>query len=190
MGARGALNSSARPSRPGLRPTLAFTLIEIMIVVIIMGVIMTMGVPPFVRSLRRESVRKAAADLAEACSQARAQAILKSTMTELIFHPKDRRFEVGGASSGAASEDASVPAAGAGWPGQLPDDVTIAMLDVNLREYKEEETARVRFFPNGTSDEMTVVFESKTGEMRGVSLEITTGLADIESDVKRYWVGK
>lgn len=190
MGARGALNSSPRPSRPGLRPTLAFTLIEIMIVVAIMGVIMTMGVPPFVRSLRRESVRKAAADLAEACSQARAQAILKSTMTELIFHPKDRRFEVGGASSGAANEDASVPAAGAGGPGQLPDDVTIAMLDVNLREYKEEETARVRFFPNGTSDEMTVVFESKQGEMRGVSLEITTGLADIESDVKRYWVGK
>ena len=53
------------------------------------------------------------------------------------------------------------------------------MLDVNLTEYKDKEFARVRFYPNGTSDEMTIVLQSEKGEFIKISLEITTALASV-----------
>jgi hypothetical protein len=52
------------------------------------------------------------------------------------------------------------------------------MLDINLSEYRESELARVRFFPNGTSDEMTLILRSDRNEYRKVWLEVTTGLVD------------
>ena len=59
----------------------------------------------------------------------------------------------------------------------IPDDVRLEMLDVNLLEYSQSEWTRVRFFPNGTSDEMTVILHSDKGEFRKITLEPTTGLA-------------
>ena len=146
-----------------------------------MGVIMAMGIPPIMQAMHPDSLRKAAGDLREVCNNARARAILSGATTEVVFHPLEKSFEVGG---GAAPGSGSGPAA-FGLTGKLPDDIKIQMLDVNLREYKEEEEARVRFFPNGTSDEMTVVFINDKNVQRAVSLEITTGLADIETDVNK-----
>jgi hypothetical protein len=57
-------------------------------------------------------------------------------------------------------------------------------LDINLSEYRESEWARVRFFPNGTSDEMTLVLRSEKNEWRKVSLEVTTGLASVDNVVQ------
>ena len=54
-----------RPARAG-----GFTLIELMVVVGIIGLTLTLGVPPFVRSVQREGMRKAQADLLEACQKA------------------------------------------------------------------------------------------------------------------------
>jgi hypothetical protein len=53
-------------------------------------------------------------------------------------------------------------------------------LDINLSEYKDSEWARVRFYPNGTSDEMTVVLHSDRNEWRKITLELTTGLASVD----------
>ena len=54
----------------------------------------------------------------------------------------------------------------------------LEMLDVNLLEFSQSEWTRVRFYPNGTSDEMTVVFHVRKGGFRKITLEPTTGLAD------------
>jgi len=151
-----------------------------MIVVAIMGVIMAMGIPPIMQAMHPDPLRKAAGDLREVCNNARARAILSGATTEVVFHPLQKSFEVGG----SAPAGGSGPVA-EGVSGKLPDDIKIQMLDVNLREYKEEEEARVRFFPNGTSDEMTAVFINDKNVQRAVSLEITTGLADIETDVNK-----
>ena len=59
------------------------------------------------------------------------------------------------------------------------------MLDVNFIEYKDAEEAHVRFFPNGTSDELTVILHSGT-EYRKITLEPTTGLANVETDVTKF----
>ena len=55
------------------------------------------------------------------------------------------------------------------------------MVDVNFIEHKEDEEARVRFFSDGTCDEMTVVLRSMKNEYRKISLEITTSLATVDN---------
>jgi prepilin-type N-terminal cleavage/methylation domain-containing protein len=165
----------------------AFTLIEIMVVVAIMGIILTMGIPSIVKAIKREGMRKAVNDVVEVCSHARARAILSGTETQVIFHPRERRLEVSGGGGtpkypdGAPETITSTPA-GSGLSAQLPDEITIEMLDINLLEYGESDVARVRFYPNGTSDEMTLILHSLKGNQndawRKIWLEVTTGLAD------------
>src|SRR6266581_2780388 len=77
----------------------AFTLIEIMVVVAIMGIVMTIAIPTVYQQLHPESMRKAVSDVMEACSHARARAILNGAETELVIHPADRQFTVSSAAS-------------------------------------------------------------------------------------------
>ena len=154
-----------------------FTLIEIMIVVGILALVCSFGIPAMVQSLRKEGMRKAVADLVEACSHARAQAILTAQPTDLIINPLNGSFQVGGP---APAEDETAPAKTAVYSSRLPENFVIEMLDVNFNELKEAEQARVRFYPNGTSDEFTIVLRSPQQEYRRISLEIITGLPDVE----------
>jgi type II secretion system protein H len=162
-----------------------FTLIEIMIVVALMGLIATMAIPNIYQLSKKEGMRRAVSDLIEVCSNARAQAILRGVAVDVIFHPVERRFEVSALAAPAALPDsegspakpAPPPSPGTGLAGVIPDDIALEMLDVNLLEYNQSEWTRVRFYPNGTSDEMTVIFHSDKGEFRKITLEPTTGLA-------------
>ena len=65
----------------------------------------------------------------------------------------------------------------------LPDGVELAMLDINQEDYGASDPARVWFYPNGTSDEMTVVLHDRD-DWRKITLELTTGLATV-SDVDK-----
>jgi hypothetical protein len=62
------------------------------------------------------------------------------------------------------------------------------MLDVNLSEYKDSDEARVRFYPNGTSDELTVIIRSPSekNEIFKMALEATTGLPTWERDPLKF----
>jgi len=160
-----------------------FTLIEIMVVVAIMGIILAMGIPNIYQLAKKEGMRRAVSDVTEVCSNARAQAILRGQEVDVIFHPVDRRFEIGSSTApvGTVPAGNAVPPApgtqpGAGTSGVIPDDIYLEMLDVNLSEYNQSEWTRVRFFPNGTSDELTIIFRSDKNEFRKLSLEPTTGL--------------
>jgi type II secretion system protein H len=161
-----------------------FTLIEIMVVVGIIGMIAAMGAPSLYAVLHKEGFRKTVSDMMDLCSTARAQAILQGVTTEIVFHPQERRCELSGRSSAAV--------AATGAPANSPvavafgDNVSIEMLDVNLLEYKDAPVARVRFFPDGTSDEMTLILRSDKNQYRKISLEITTALASLDSD-PQHW---
>jgi prepilin-type N-terminal cleavage/methylation domain-containing protein len=170
-----------------------FTILELMIVIGIMGLLLTIGVPLIYKVLHRAPINQATADLFEVLSNARARAILQGKEVDLIFHPRDGRFEVEGAGDGAAAGSGQVQAGGvrgvgAGTHGKLPDSVVLRMLDINKLDHNflEDEVARVRFFPNGTSDELTLILQSGA-DQRGVTLEITTGLASVlsEADLQR-----
>ena len=48
-----------------------------------------------------------------------------------------------------------------------------------FQDQMEFPEAHVRFFPNGTSDEFTVILSSATAEQE-VTLDVITGLADVK----------
>jgi len=133
----------------------AFTLIEIMIVVAIIGLIAAMGVPSIFQVFRKEGMRQAISDVQQVLGDARARAIYSGTTAEVVFHPQEKRI------------DPSVT---------LPDSVDIAMLDINMYDYGAAESARVRFFPNGTCDELTLVLHSGD-EWQKITLEFSTAMA-------------
>ena len=152
------------------RASRAFTLIEIMVVVAIMGIIMAAGLPSLYGFFHKTGLRKTMSDLLETCQSARAQAIMSGTPTDLVFHPKDGTCETsaGGNGYGAWAHSANF------------QECTIEMLDVNLQECKDFESVKVRFFPNGTCDEMTLVLHANNeNAWRKISLEITTALPTV-----------
>jgi prepilin-type N-terminal cleavage/methylation domain-containing protein len=155
--------------------TRAFTLIEIMIVVGIIGLIMAAGAPTLYHALRREGYRKTVADIMEVCEAARARAILQGEITQVEFRPLERFCQVAGGGGGMLAHRAAID-----------ENVVIEMLDVNLREYKDADVVYVRFFPNGTSDEMTLILRSDKNEWRKIALENTTALASLETDPKKW----
>jgi len=163
-----------------------------MVVVGIMAMVMLMSIP-FVRgTMHREALAQSMRDLEEVCGSARRKAILQGSMAEIVFHPRERTFQVVGASPGpgnaepASSDTATAPASHSGESGRIPDNLIIDMLDVNLSEYKDSEEARVRFYPNGTSDELTVIIHSEKQEYFKMALEATTGLPTWERDPSKF----
>ena len=170
----------------------AFTLIEIMMVVAIIGLMMTMGVPAILRTTRQEPMRKAVNDVMQICSNARAQAVLQGVTTTVVFHPQSRQVALAGVGTINSVDDSDqsvVPTSGSkpstsGTSSlnstQFADSITIDMLDINLLEYKDADEARVRFFSNGTSEEMTLVLHSGDQYLK-ITLEVPTGLASVET---------
>jgi Tfp pilus assembly protein FimT len=157
-------------------------LIEIMIVVAIIGLVAAMGLPSMIMALHKEGLRKAVSDLQDICSAARSQAIFRNQKMAVVFHPATKRFEVEGAAA-SGSADSTDKSSGKVTGSTLPDSVDMAMLDINLQDYGASDWARVFFYPNGTSDEMTVVLHSKD-EWRKITLEFSTGLTSV-SDVNK-----
>jgi prepilin-type N-terminal cleavage/methylation domain-containing protein len=158
----------------------AFTLIELMMVVAVLGLVMAMGVPSILQGLREEPMRKAVNDVVEICGHARAQAILSGQMTTVVFHPHDGTIDGGSAPSGAVSTRNNGKLT---TSSQFDSGITIEMLDINLMEYKDADTAGVRFFPDGTSDEMTLILHSGD-QWRKITLEVTTALASVSSTIQ------
>ena len=122
----------------------------------------------------------------------------------MLFRSKERRLEVAAAvgmtnaapvvdgAGNPVAINAAPVASGSGLSAQISDRVSIDMLDINLTEYKDAERARVRFNPNGTCDEMTLILRSEKNEQEGISLEITTGLASVlnQEDLQSLRSGK
>ena len=184
--------SRARFSRadPASRRAAGFTLIEIMIVVGIAALVMAMAVPFLYSTLRKDALRQAASDVMEACAQARAKAILTGVPAEVRFNPQQGTIQVAGGASAVPmrtvdGQPLPPPPATANFSAHLSPDVTIEMLAVNYQELKDADEARVRFFPNSTSDEFTMVLQRDQQQWRKISLEMVTGLADLETDPRK-----
>ena len=168
-----------------------------MIVVAIMGIVMAMSVPIVYKVWRKAPMREAVKSIVEVCSHARARAIMQGRITEVVLHPKENRLGLTGAGSPpppAGEPGGEVPlsaaaATGSGLSAQLSNKVIIETLDVNMSgvEFNDAEQVSIRFYPNGTSDEMRMIlFDGR--ERMGIELEITTGLANVVPDPLREWM--
>jgi Tfp pilus assembly major pilin PilA len=166
-----------------------------MVVVGIMGLIMALGVPLVYKIWHKAPMNKAVADMFELCSNARARAIWQGVTTELVFHSTDGSIWVQNSQSSAPAhrtdQGAAAPVpvsaptlsgSASGLATHLPDTVAISKLYVSGVDCMEFEQARVRFFPNGTCDELIMQLLSDKNERVEISLEITTGLAFAEYD--------
>ena len=172
-----------------------FTLLEIMIVVAIMGIMMGTGIPIVVKAWKKAPMAKALSDFQEVCGAARRDAIMKGKPVRLVIYPQEGRFEVdgsGGKAAGSSSTPVGLSAIGAtsesaGTAGHFPREIQIELLDINKlpHEFRNDEKCYVRFFPNGTCDELTIILLSDQGERRAIMLEVTTSLAIVESDMTR-----
>jgi hypothetical protein len=129
-------------------------------------------------------------------------AILNRAPVELKISPYTRQITVGGSvssnrrleSHNLAGEDWRMPERGSGassssgggsFSAKLADRIQIKLLDVNFIDYTEAEMAAVRFFPNGTCDEFTIVLVDDQDAWRKISLEVVTGLVDVEDDMQK-----
>jgi hypothetical protein len=153
-------------------------------------------VPIVYKVWRKAPMRQAVKDIVEVCSHARARAIMQGHVTEVVFHPKQNRLELAGggnaphpANQPGGEVPLSAPAAtGSGLSAQLDPQVIIETLDINMSgvEFNDADEVRVRFYPNGVSDEMRMILFDGRDRM-GIELEITTGLAGVVADPLREW---
>ncbi|HYE32388.1 MAG TPA: GspH/FimT family pseudopilin [Methylomirabilota bacterium] len=176
---------SAVPSRARR----GFTLIEIMIVVAIMGIFLAVGIPSILRTMKRNNLTTAVQNVIDGCAFAREMAIFRGIPHEFVIHA-DRSLTVeqaknwsamAGGSPAASSEAAPAPSGSpskeaANYKGTLTDTVFVDALAVNFVDMNQTETdaVRVRFHPNGTSDEFTILLNSDEGQ-RLITLDIVTG---------------
>lgn len=178
----------------------AFTLIEVMLVTGIMLLLLGWGVPNMLRALEKHGIAKATMDVMDGCKQARALAILKGTTAEFVITddgesyvlfvtaaPNPRLMNRGPAE---APEDmyGPDPLPGStsrntksaleeldGFRRRLDQDIALETIDVNFIDQMAGNEARVRFFPNGTSDEFTTTI-LLNDDRRIISLDPITGL--------------
>jgi type II secretion system protein H len=166
------------------RKPAGFTLIEIMMVVGLIGIMFTVGIPTFAKAHNQRPMRVATEELMEILHTARAQAIIQGATVELRINPQEYTFNV--SVTGQSTElvervESGSAATGKGrFQAKLPAEVGIELLDVNFVPYRDEESAVVHFYSNGTSEEFSVVIQSLQGEYRRLFVDPITGRANYE----------
>jgi prepilin-type N-terminal cleavage/methylation domain-containing protein len=179
-GTAGGAHGVTRPAGLLLnrKSTKAFTLIELMMVVAIVGLMMAMGIPAIMSVLHEGPLRKAVNDTMDIFAMARSQAILRSTKTRVVFHPRTGQVAYDG------PVDPSAPPRQVGrkpvTSTQYDSSVAVEDLSINLMDYGASDAAWVFFYPNGTCDEMRLVLVAN-GEYRVITLEPTTALPRVGS---------
>ena len=72
------------------------------------------------------------------------------------------------------------------YPAKLPEGVGIEAILANGLDATEAEVAEVRFYPNGTCDELSIVLLSENMERRNIWLEVVTALSTVETDPNKF----
>ena len=169
-----------------------------MIVIGIIALVMTAGVPLMTRAMNKNQLAKAVNDTLEGCKLARDRAILQNKPYDFVIRNRTendaeitvetaRLKDPGATASAMAASSAGTSAAPASstkdpgsllgdFPRKLGDDVAVELVYVNMIDHMDAAEARVRFYPNGTSDEFMITF-AHGGNRRTIKVDIITGAA-------------
>ncbi|MSS99964.1 MAG: prepilin-type N-terminal cleavage/methylation domain-containing protein [Pedosphaera sp.] len=176
--------NSTTSAPESVRRSRAFTLVEIMIVVVIIGITVGIGVPAFVRMFDKNSLQQAESDLLSLCATARLKAITEGRPVDLVVRLVERSFVLAPVevAEPRPADEAVTPLPKAAPETVvlfLPPDVQFAVT-AGSQAFENDLEKRVRFFPDATCEELTVVLESNDGR-RLIVLEVTTALVDVQN---------
>lgn len=172
----------------------AFTLIEMLMVVGLIAIFFfAIGIPAFayIRDSDKAPLRQAVLDIQTGLKNTRSQAILNQTPMDFVISSDNGAMSVQKARNHGSVSTPEIPQAErqtSSWGNfdfkaslPHPSDVGLDLMEVNLADVMESNEVRVRFYPNGTCDEFRMVLRSSSGEIRKISLEVTTGLVSVEN---------
>jgi len=163
-----------------------------MIVLAIMAIAMGVGISSMYRALQKDDLARAINDTIEGCKMARDRAILQGVPYEFVVKSEGGELNVAAAPQRKARRNPDEPeetestpktetsTAGstyAAFPRKLGEDVKVELIDVNFTDLMQAPEARVKFYPNGTSEEFTIVY-GLGGKQRTVMVDVVTGLAN------------
>lgn len=171
----------------------AFTLIEMLMVVGLIAIFfLAIGIPAFaiMRDNDKAPLRQAVLDIQTGLKNTRSQAILNHHPMDFVISSESGGMSVQKSSNRGAGGRSELPAQErqtSSWgdfdfKATLPDssEVGLDRIEVNLINVMDSNEVRVRFYPNGTCDEFRMILRSSTGEIREITLEVTTGLVSVE----------
>lgn len=169
----------------------AFTLVELLVAIAIGLIILGLAVPTLRRTVR-PPLAQATHDFVEACVEARSRAIMESRPMQIVIRDGGGEIAVEAAPEGVTGATNGVSAVSylqrAEGDGPAPyfakrfeDGVAFEAIVVNQRNFMDARAAAVRFFPNGTADQFDGVMSWRHAEARRLTVEVMTGIADVES---------
>jgi len=165
-----------------------FTLIELLVAIAIGLIILGLAVP-VLREIRRPPLTQATKDFLDACGHARNRAIMEGVPTQLVIREAGAEISVEaapygvvGATNGVSPDsfvaNADQTGVGPSFLRRIDDpDVAFEAISVNQRSFMEAPATAVRFFPNGTADQLDAVLSWRRSEARRLTVEAMTGLA-------------
>ena len=172
----------------------AFTLIEMLMVVGLIGIFFfAIGIPAFayIRDSDKGPMRQSVLDFQTGLKNARAQAILNQAPMEFVIDrdawgmsiQKARNRGTGGMPETPVAEQQTSSWGNVEFRASLPEesDVEMDLIQLNFINVTRDPQIRVRFYPNGTSDEFRMILRSSQGEIRTIMLEVITGLVSVEN---------
>jgi len=156
------LQSGALSVRP--RAQGGFTLLELIVVLFLAGLVAALVAPSFSGTLDSSRLRSGTAEVRSVLTLARTLAASGSKARTVAFDIEKGEFAVLGEARTYL----------------LPEGVRIESARVG-GAVVEEETFRVRFFPDGSAEETEIVVSSSSGGRFRVTVEPLTGIAEAMS---------
>jgi len=169
----------------------AFTLIEMLMVLGLIAVFFfAIAIPVFANRDKDKGVmRQAVLDIQTGLKNTRSHAILNQAPMDFVIAAESGAMSVQKASNRGTIEpplgqaERQVSSWGDfDFKATLPDATVVGLdlMEVNFISVMDASEVRVRFYPNGTCDEFQMIMRSSIGDIRRISLEVTTGLVSVE----------
>ena len=150
---------------PGPRNTRSaargFTLLELIVVLFLAGLVAALVAPSFSGTLESSRLRSGAAGVRATLTLARTLAASGSRLRSVVFDIERGEYVVDGEARTYV----------------LPEGIRIDSARVGTEE-PEQETFRVRFFPDGSAEGAEIVVASSTGGRLRVTVDPLTGIAE------------
>lgn len=158
----------------------AMTLIELLLVIVVLGVLMAIGLPRLTGTNERAALTTTARDMARLAAYARQSAISQQARTMIHFDEESRMWQLelpAPTDSRRAKRGREKLLSDEEQPHTLHDKVLFQEFQRDGEKLIAPKRGgiTVEFYPNGTSNGLTIVLATKKGRQMSVAIERATG---------------